>query len=201
MKRILFISVFLFSALALSFAEGKLNLTYRMLKGSRTFETLLASDEVSMKVLVRETNDGIFSVESPPFFILDIKDLVHIGEIHEAGILSVMLDPFSDADLSKGFTKGGNIKETDSPSVSPKFSGVVVSLQNLDIISLSPVLNPNSPYAFGLVAGTETAFAGVMHAGTNELELRSLEDKMQIDWRRTCAGRNMVFSIDRKSVV
>lgn len=191
MKRKILISAFFVIVLLPVLGKTTLEVTYTTLKRSKTLEALVNSDSVAMKLVIRQTKDGYFNLESPPFLVLDIDDLVHTGELKDARILSAMLDPFSNVDLIDGFIKGSNLKKITDPAISPKFSGIAITLPHLDIISFNPALNRNSPLAFSLIAGTDTAFAGVMHASHNT----EVSDSFQKDWRRMGNGKNMIFSI------
>ena len=196
MKRIILISTFFVIVLLPILGKTSLSVTYTTLKRSKTVEALVNSDSVSMKLVLRQTQDGYFTFESPPFLVADIDELVHIGEIKDERILSALLDPFSDADLEDGFVTGRNLKKVTDPAISPKFSGLAITMPHLDIISFNPILNRNSPLAFSVIAGTERAFAGVMHASHNT----EVADNFQKDWRRMGNGKNMVFSIVGTSV-
>ena len=191
MKRKILISAFFVITLLPVFGRTSLEVTYRTLKRSKTVEALVNSDSVAMKLVLRQTQDGYFTFESPPFLVMDIDNLVHIGELKDARILSVMLDPFSEEDLEDGFVSGRNLKKVTDPAISPQFSGLAITMPHVDIIAFNPVFNRNSPLAFSVVAGTDKVFAGIMHASHNT----DVSHSFQTDWRRMGNGKNMVFSI------
>ena len=103
MKRIILISTFFVIVLLPILGKTSLSVTYTTLKRSKTVEALVNSDSVSMKLVLRQTQDGYFTFESPPFLVADIDELVHIGEIKDERILSALLDPFADVDLDTFF--------------------------------------------------------------------------------------------------
>jgi len=80
----------------------------------------------------------------------------------------MMLDPMSAETIQKGFKHGGNFKDIRNPSIDPVLSGMVISFDYLDLISLSPVFNPDSPYGFGVIGGFGNFFAGFLLATQNE---------------------------------
>ncbi len=191
MKRRILISALFFLSLLPVFPKGSLELTYRTLKSSRTIEALAASKTLSMKIVLRELENGLFDIQSPPFFSARIGDFIHIGEIRDARILSALLNPLSDVDLYGGFVEGGNLKRIESPSISPRFSGVAICLPNVDIISFNPLFNRDTDSAFSVLSGDGNVFAALMYARHNGKDRQSL----QTDWRNSSEGKNMVFSL------
>jgi len=77
----------------------------------------------------------------------------------------------------------------------PTLSGLALCFDNLDLISLSPVFNPDSPYGFGLIGGSEHFFAGFVLATQNERMLSTATERYQVNWRQLGIGQHMGFSI------
>ena len=195
MRRTIIISAFLFFLLPSLKAEDTLEISYGMLKRSRFIETLISRDGISYKMTVRQDFEGRLGIESPPFLVADINDTLKIGELQDNRILSAMLVPYSDVDLFDGFVRGKNLKDIEKLSKDPSMSGIAVTLEHLDIISLNPMFNPESPSGSGVIAGNSNAFAGILYAGRNEIVLKDGISSYQVDWRRTGFGRSMIFWI------
>ncbi len=195
MKRKILISAFIFIIIGTIWADDELQISYGMLRNSRFIEALVNNSGISYKLVVRQDRDGNLSMESPPFLVADFNGFLRMGELKDDRILSAMLVPYSDVDLSEGFEKGKNLKKLDKLSINPSLSGFALSFDNLDLISLNPVMNSQSPYGFAAILGNSNAFAGFMYACRNEISLRDKVSAFQVDWRRTGIGRNMVFWI------
>ncbi len=195
MKRKTLISAFLFVILASAWPADRLQISYGMLRNSRFIEALVNNSGISYRLVVRQDRDGNLSMESPPFLVADFNGFLRIGELKDDRILSAMLAPYSDVDLSDGFVRGRNLKKLEKLSINPSLSGFALSFDNLDLISLNPVTDPQSPYGFAAILGNSSAFAGFMYACRNEVSLKDRLSAFQVDWRRTGIGRNMIFWI------
>ena len=195
MKTKLIISAFLLTFVPFLWAENNLRLSYGMLRKSRYIEALVNNDGISYKIIVRQNYDGKLEIESPPFLSASFNNGIRMGEFKDDRILSAMMEPYSDVDLSDGFLKGKNLKNIESPSITPSVSGIAMSLENLDLISFNPMMNKKSPSGFASIAGNQNAFAGVMYASQNEIVLKERLKDFQVNWRRTGFGRNMLFWI------
>lgn len=195
MKRTTLIPVFLFIVIALVNAGNDLTLTYTQQKDSRIISALLDTGSVFYGFTVRQERSGLFTLEAPPFLVADLGGRIRIGEIKDSGLFSLMLNPMSDTDYRNGFRPGGNFRNIGHPSIHPRMSGIVFSYRCADIITLSPVLNPQSPLGFGILAGTRNAFAGFLTAGQNEKTLESENGKFQVNWQQLGTGSNMIFSL------
>ncbi len=172
MKRKILISAFIFIIIGTIWADDELQISYGMLRNSRFIEALVNNSGISYKLVVRQDRDGNLTIESPPFLVADFNGFLRMGELKDDRILSAMLVPYSDVDLSEGFEKGKNLKKLEKLSINPSLSGFALSFDNLDLISLNPVMNPQSPYGFAAILGNSNAFAGFLYACRNEISLR-----------------------------
>jgi len=195
MKKPLLIPAFLFFVTVLVHAGNDLTLTYSQLKDSRVVRAFVNTDSVAYGFTVRQDKAGLFSLEAPPFLVADFDGRIRIGEIKDSGLFSLMLSPMSDSDYRNGFRTGGNFRNIEHPSVRPRMSGIVFSFPNADIITLSPVFNPQSPLGFGVIAGTRNAFAGFLTAGQNDKTIASVTGRFQINWQQLGTGRHMLFTL------
>ncbi|MBO6049341.1 MAG: hypothetical protein J6P33_06145, partial [Spirochaetales bacterium] len=195
MKKKLLISAFILTFVPLLWAENNLRLSYGMLKRSRYIEALVNNDGISYKIIVRQNYDGKLEIESPPFLNATFNKAVRLGEFKDDRILSAMMEPYSDVDLSDGFLRGKNLKNIESPSITPSVSGIAISLENLDLISFNPMMNKKSPSGFATITGNEKTYAGAMYAGQNEIVLKDRIKDYQVNWSRTGFGRSMLFWI------
>ena len=195
MKRKTLIPVFLFIVTVLAHAGSDLTLTYSQLKNSRVIRALVDTDCAVYGFAVRQDRSGLFSLEAPPFLVADFGGRIRIGEIKDSGLFTLMLNPMSDVDHRNGFRPGGNFQNIEHPSVHPRMSGIVFSFPNADIITLSPVFNPQSPLGSGVIAGTRNAFAGFLSAGQNDRTLASDTEKLQVNWQQLGTGRHMLFTL------
>ncbi len=195
-KRTIVIMLLALLVLSPAFAENDLTLTYRQLLDSRALKVQLNAPYISYCVQIKQDNEsGLFSFEAPPFLLANIDDRIRIGEIQNSGIFSVMLDPMSAELVPKGFKHGGNFKSIRNPSIDPVLSGMAISFDYLDLIALSPVFNPDSPYGFGAIGGFGNLFAGFMLATQNEKMLASATEHYQVNWKQLGIGQHMFFSI------
>ena len=195
MKRRILIPVFLFIVTVLVHAGNDLILTYSQLKNSRVIRALVDTDCAVYGFAVRQDRSGRFSLEAPPFLVADFGGRIRIGEIKDSGLFTLMLNPMSDADHRNGFRPGADFQNIEHPSIHPRMSGIVFSFPNADIITLSPVFNPQSPLGSGVIAGTRNAFAGFLFAGQNDRTLASDSEKMQVNWQQLGTGRHMLFTL------
>jgi hypothetical protein len=199
MKRKILIAcivILAFGLISPAFAGNELTLTYSQLKTARLLRVQLDAPFVSYCLQIRQSDDtGLFTLEAPPFFVANINDRIRIGEIQDSGIFSLMLSPMgSDSDLM-GFGFGENFRRIVKPSIKPVLSGMALSFANLDLIALSPVFNPDSPYGFGAIGGTSHFFAGLLLATQNDRTIAQSTQHYQVNWRQLGVGRHMVFSI------
>lgn len=195
MKKRTTISVLLFIVVVLAHAGNDLTLTYSQLKNSRVIRTLVNTDRIAYGFSVRQDRSGTFTLEAPPFLTGNFDAVIRIGEIRDSGLFTLMLSPMDNSNRRHGFNKGGNFQNISSPTYNPRMSGIVFSFEHMDLISLSPVFNPQSPLGFGAIAGNHNAFAGILLASQNERTMASAARKYQVNWEQLGTGRRMVFSI------
>ena len=196
MKTLFFISAFLFAVLATVFgSESNLTLTYSQHKTSRDFNVKVNSQSISYEVTAKQGQDGLFNLEAPPFFCANINDTVILGELRDQGILALMLEPFGTSKTPYRFHRNANLKNISNLSQSPTLSGIALCFDNIDIIALSPTMNPRSPLGMGIVAGSDNLFAGVIYAGQNDRYLQAASCPFQTNWSTMGQGRDMIFSI------
>ncbi|MBP5161467.1 MAG: hypothetical protein ILP16_00605 [Spirochaetales bacterium] len=195
MKRKTLIPILLLAAVFMAAASADLTITYRQLKGSRVMNALLNTENIAYCLSVRQDRDGKFSIEAPPFLTADIDGRIKIGELRDTGLFTLMISPMDHGSRSSRFIRGKNLQDIRSPSMKPRLSGVAFSFDNLDLIALSPVLNPASPLGFGAIGGFSNAFAGIMLASQNDMTIASATEKYQISWKQLGVGRRMVFAL------
>ena len=199
MKRKTIISTLLFLLIALcpvnaASGDNKLVLTYSRKARSKDLEVRLNSPYVSYRMTIRQNLDGTFTLLSPPFLCFE-KDRVRIGELKDARLLSLMLDPMSAAIDNNGFRAQSNFSHIRSPSLNSKLSGAALCLENIDLFAFNPVFNPESPTSFGMIAGNSEVFAGLLFATQNRILIRQSADQLQVNWRQLGIGKNMIFSL------
>ena len=176
-------------------ASDNLTITYRQLKGSRVMDALLNTENISYCLSVRQDREGKFSIEAPPFLTADFDGRIKIGELRDTGLFTLMISPMNHGNRSTRFISGKNLQDIRSPSMKPRLSGIAFSSDNLDLISLSPVFNPDSPLGFGVIGGFSNAFAGIMLASQNDMTIASATEKYQVNWKQLGVGRKMVFAL------
>lgn len=195
MKKQIALSVLLLIGIALAHAGNDLTLTYSQLRNSRVIRTTVNTDSIAYSFSVRQDRSGTFTLEAPPFLTADMDGRIRIGEIRDAGLFTLMISPMDNSAHSLGFNIGKNFQNISSPTSKPRMSGIVFSLDHIDLISLSPVFNPQSPLGFGVIAGNRNAFAGILLASQNEKNTASAAQKYQVNWEQLGTGRKMIFSL------
>ena len=200
MKRKTIISTLLFLLLSLCFSfsapsENNLVLTYSQKARSKDLDIRLNSPFVAYRMTIRQNNDGSFELLSPPFLVAQVNGCLRIGELKDARLLSLMLDPMSTDLDNSGFKTNSNFRSIRNPARSPRLSGIALSFQNVDIFSFNPLLNPRSPSGFGFIAGDDEIFVGLLAATQNRILVREAADDLQVNWRQLGIGKNMLFSI------
>ena len=195
MKKRITVSVLLLTVVVLAHAGNDLTLTYSQLRNSRVIRTLVNTDQIAYGFSVRQDRSGTFTLEAPPFLTGNFDGRIRIGEIRDSGLFTLMLSPMDNSIRRHGFNKGGNFQDISSPTYNPRMSGIVFSFEHMDLISLSPVFNPQSPLGFGAIIGNSNAFAGVLLASRNERTMASAARKYQVNWEQLGTGHRMIFSI------
>ncbi len=185
-----------FGLISPAFAGNELTLTYSQLKTARLLRVQLDAPFVSYCLQIRQSDDtGLFTLEAPPSLLANINGRIRIGELQDSGVFSLMLSPMTSDSNLRGFSFGGNFRRIIQPSLKPVLSGMALSFANIDLIALSPVFNPESPYGFGAIGGTGNFFAGAMLATQSDRTIASSAEHYQVNWRQLGVGRHMVFSI------
>lgn len=190
-----FYLLLLLSVLSASKGGNSLFLTYSHKVLSRDLDVRLNTDSIAYSLTVRQNRDGSFSLLSPPFLVAEFESSLRVGELKDARLLSLMLDPMSARTDHAGFRKGSNFSHITTPARNPKLSGLALSFTNLDVFAFSPVLNPQSPSGFGLIAGTRNVFAGLLCATQNRMAVKASAPDLQVNWRQLGIGKNMLFSL------
>lgn len=144
---------------------------------------------------ISQDEDKRIVFKAPPFASMDISDILLVGELSTKGLLSLMIDPFNGPIPYKGFEKNGNVSIPSNLSLSPTLSGMAFCTENLDIVALNPVFNPDSPMGLGFVAGNNKAFVSFLTASQNSILALRAVPKLQVDWKHLGYGRHMLFSM------
>ncbi len=199
-RRILEAIIIAAMAMATQQAMAKNHVEVELTKasGSKTPNVLtLKTDvgEVRTFLEISQDEDKRIVLKAPPFASMDISDMLLVGELSTKGLLSLTLDPFNGPIPYKGFEKNGNVSVPSNLSLSPTLSGIAFCTENMDIVALNPVSNPDSPMGLGFVAGNERAFVSVLTATQNSMLVLRASPKMQVDWRHLGYGRHMLFSM------
>ena len=166
--------------------------------GSKTPNTLTLKTDVGVvRTFLEITQDESKRIElkAPPFASIDVSGVLYIGELAAKGLFALMLDSFNGPIPYKGFGKNGNISIPSNLSLAPKLSGMALCAENLDVVALNPVFNPNSPLGFGFVMGNERAFVSFLTASQNSVLMLKTAPKLQVDWKYLGYGRHMFFSM------
>lgn len=166
--------------------------------GSKTPNTLTLKTDVGVvRTFLEITQDESKRIElkAPPFASIDVSGVLYIGELTAKGLFALMLDSFNGPIPYKGFGKNGNISILSNLSLAPKLSGMALCAENLDVVALNPVFNPNSPLGFGFVMGNERAFVSFLTASQNSVLMLKTAPKLQVDWKYLGYGRHMFFSM------
>ena len=164
--------------------------------GSKTPNTLtLKTDGGVVRTFLEITQDESKRIElkAPPFASIDVSGVLYIGELAAKGLFALMLDSFNGPIPYKGFGKNGNISIPSNLSLAPKLSGMALCAENLDVVALNPVFNPNSPMGFGFVLGTNVhSFRSLQQLRTAFLCSRQLQSCRSIgstlDMEGTCSS-------------
>ena len=196
MKKKTLISTFFYLLLLLSALwSDSLVLTYSQLVRSRDLDIRLNTDSIAYRMTIRQNKDGSFTLLSPPFLVAEFENCLRVGELKDARLLSLMLDPMSTKMDYSGFKKAGNFGHITNPSRNPVLSGLALSFGHLDVFAFTPVLNPKSPSGFGLIAGNSNVFAGLLCATQNRMLVKASAPDLQVNWRQLGIGKNMIFSL------
>ena len=196
MKKKTLISTFFYLFLLLSALwSDNLVLTYSQLVRSRDLDVRLNTDSIAYRMTIRQNKDGSFTLLSPPFLVAEFENSLRVGELKDARLLSLMLDPMSTKMDYSGFKKAGNFAHITNPTRNPVLSGLALSFEHLDVFAFTPVLNPKSPSGFGLIAGNSNVFAGLLCAAQNRMLVRASAPDLQVNWRQLGIGKNMIFSL------
>lgn len=165
---------------------------------SKTPNTLTLKTDVGVvRTFLEITQDESKRIElkAPPFASIDVSGVLYVGELAAKGLFALMLDSFNGPIPYKGFGKNGNISIPSNLSLAPKLSGMALCAENLDVVALNPVFNPNSPLGFGFVMGNERAFVSFLTASQNSVLMLKTAPKLQVDWKYLGYGRHMFFSM------
>ena len=196
MKKKTLISTFFYLFLLLSALwSNNLVLTYSQLVRSRDLDIRLNTDSIAYRMTIRQNKDGSFTLLSPPFLVAEFENSLRVGELKDARLLSLMLDPMSTKMDYSGFRKAGNFSHITNPTRNPVLSGLALSFEHLDVFAFTPVLNPKSPSGFGLIAGNSNVFAGLLCATQNRMLVKASAPDLQVNWRQLGIGKNMIFSL------
>ena len=196
MKKKTLISTFFYLFLMLSALwSDSLVLTYSQLVRSRDLDIRLNTDSIAYRMTIRQNKDGSFTLLSPPFLVAEFENCLRVGELKDARLLSLMLDPMSTKTDYSGFRKAGNFGHITNPSRNPVLSGLALSFGHLDVFAFTPVLNPKSPSGFGMIAGNSNVFAGLLCATQNRMLVKASAPDLQVNWRQLGIGKNMIFSL------
>ena len=196
MKKKTLISTFFYLFLMLSVLwSDSLVLTYSQMVRSRDLDIRLNTDSIAYRMTIRQNKDGSFTLLSPPFLVAEFENCLRVGELKDARLLSLMLDPMSTKMDYSGFRKPGNFGHITNPSRNPVLSGLALSFGHLDVFAFTPVLNPKSPSGFGLIAGNSNVFAGLLCATQNRMLVKASAPDLQVNWRQLGIGKNMIFSL------
>lgn len=153
------------------------------------------TQNVRYQLEIQKTQDGRFLLKAPPFLEADISNILHIGEIQPQGLFTRLLDPMSGNSASVGFIKGKNFVQNFLPSFNPKLSGFTLSLDNVDVITLGPVLNPISPTGIGVILGNNKAYTAVLAATQNNVLTQGYIQSFQVNWKELGYGEHMYFTL------
>ena len=196
MKKKTLISTFFYLLLLLSALwPDSLVLTYSQMVRSRDLDIRLNTDSIAYRMTIRQNKDGSFTLLSPPFLVAEFENCLRVGELKDARLLSLMLDPMSTKMDYSGFRKPGNFGHITNPSRNPVLSGLALSFGHLDVFAFTPVLNPKSPSGFGMIAGNSNVFAGLLCATQNRMLVKASAPDFQVNWRQLGIGKNMIFSL------
>ncbi len=153
------------------------------------------TQSVRYQIEIQKTKDGHFLLKAPPFLEADISNILHIGEIQPQGLFSRLLDPMNGNSSSVGFIKGKNFVQNFLPSFNPKLSGFTLSLDNIDVITLGPVLNPISPTGIGMILGNNKAYGAFLVATQNNVLTQGYIQSFQVNWKELGYGEHMYFTL------
>lgn len=150
---------------------------------------------VRYRLEIQRTQDGHFLLIAPPFLEADISKILHIGEIQPQGLFTRLLDPMSGNSSSVGFIKGKNFVQNFLPSFNPKLSGFTLSMDNVDIITLGPILNSISPTGIGAIVGNSKAYTAILTATQNNILTQGYIQSFQVNWKELGYGEHMYFTL------
>lgn len=191
----LFFMLLLLIVIPASEGDSNLVLTYSQKTRSKDLDVRLNTDNIAYRMTIRQNNDGSFTLLSPPFLVAEFENTLRIGELKDARLLSLMLDPMSARLDYSGFKKGNNFSNITTPALNPRLSGLALSFENVDFYAFTPVLNSKSPSGFGFITGKSNVFAGILCATQNRILVKASAPELQVNWRQLGIGRNMLFSV------
>ena len=196
MKKKTLISTFFYLFLLLSAIwSDSLVLTYSQMVRSRDLDVRLNTENIAYRMTIRQNRGESFTLLSPPFLVAEFGNSLRVGELKDARLLSLMLDPMSSKTDYSGFRKAGNFSHITTPARSPVLSGLALSFEHVDVFAFTPVLNPKSPSGFGVIAGNSKVFAGLLCATQNRMLVKASAPDLQVNWRQLGIGKNMIFSL------
>ena len=109
MKKKNLISTFFYLFLLLcAIWSDSLVITYSQLVRSRDLDVRLNTESIAYRMTIRQNRDGSFTLLSPPFLVAEFGKSLRVGELKDARLLSLMLDPMSAKTDYSGFRKAGN---------------------------------------------------------------------------------------------
>ncbi len=161
----------------------------------RTLGVQLTSESIRYQLAIQMAQDGRYQVKAPPFLEADISNILHIGELQPQGLFTRLLDPMNGNDPTVGYIKGKNLVKNFLPSFNPKISGFSLSLENLELLTLGPLLNPLSPTGIGAILGNSKAYAAVLAATQNNVLTQGYIKGFQVNWKELGYGEHMYFSL------
>lgn len=191
----LFFMLLLLIVIPASERDSNLVLTYNQKTRSKDLDVRLNTDNIVYRMTIRQNNDGSFTLLSPQFLVAEFENTLRIGELKDARLLSLMLDPMSARLDYSGFKKGSSFSNITTPALTPRLSGLALSFENVDFYAFTPVLNSKSPSGFGFIAGKSNVFAGILCATQNRILVKASAPELQVNWRQLGIGRNMLFSV------
>ncbi len=191
MRYKILLTILLFSLLApLWSTQAGLVFTYTT---NQTLDLELTTQSIRYQLAIEKAKEGGYLLKAPPFLQADISQILHIGEIQPQGLFSRLLDPMDGNSATIGFIKGTNVSKNFIPSLNPKLSGFDLVGENIELIALSPLLNPSSPTGIGTILGTSKAYLALMTASQNNVLIQKSLTSYQVNWKELGYGQHMFF--------
>lgn len=159
---------------------GSLSWDFSTKNSISTVEAVLDSETIKYRLKIKQNGNGLFTVEMPPSFSIDYGK-VKLGEIK-------IVDNI--------------LCNTDTPSLSPGFTGLAYRTGNLALAAFTPSFGPESPSGGFVSYSFENLEISLLYTYPNRYNTTNSVNSYQKDWSNiSSAGRTLKTKLNVKSSV